>query len=347
MSARRRLPAGLLPLLARWELVLILLILVAGAWSAVLSPYFLDAANLFDLTKPYIVIGLMALGLTFVVISGDIDISVASTLALTMVIFAQLWHGGANIGLASVIALAVGTLLGTANGFLVSVLNLPSLAVTLGTLAAYRGLAFVILGGGGVTGFPETFTRLGFGYVGKSLVPVSLVILLLFGGALTLLLHGTRFGRYVYAIGANREAARFSGIPVVRVRILLFALSGFMAAASGLLYAGFFGTARADAAGGALLDVVTAVVLGGVDIFGGLGTIGGVLLALLLVATLRNGMGVANIPGSIQNIVIGVLLLAAILAGNLSRAVRGRTVAAEATTQSRIPVRQQEEGDRG
>jgi rhamnose transport system permease protein len=347
LSAGRRLPAGLLPLLARWELVLILLILVAGAWSALLSPYFLDAANLFDLTKPYIVIGLMALGLTFVVISGDIDISVASTLALTMVIFAQLWHGGVKIAIASLIALAIGTSLGAVNGFLVSVLNLPSLAVTLGTLAAYRGLAFVVLGGGGVTGFPEAFTRLGFGYVGTSLVPISLLILLLFGGALALLLHGTRFGRYVYAIGANREAARFSGIPVIRVRITLFALSGFMAAVSGLLYAGFFGTARADAAGGALLDVVTAVVLGGVDIFGGLGTIAGVLLALLLVATLRNGMGVANIPGSIQNIVIGVLLLAAILAGNVSRAVRGRNVRPGGANQRRRPVRQQVEGDGG
>jgi rhamnose transport system permease protein len=347
MMAGRRLPAGFLPLLARWELVLIVLILVAGAWSSVLSPYFLDPANLFDLTKPYIVIGLMALGLTFVVISGDIDISIASTLALTMVIFAQLWHAGVNIGVASLIGLAVGILLGTANGFLVSVLNLPSLAVTLGTLAAYRGLAFVILGGGGVTGFPETFTRLGFGYVGTSLIPISLVILLLFGGALALVLHGTRFGRYVFAIGANREAARFSGIPVIRVRIMLFALSGFMAAASGLLYAGFFGTARADAAGGALLDVVTAVVLGGVDIFGGLGTVGGVLLALLLVATLRNGMGVANIPGSIQNIVIGVLLLAAILAGNLSRAVRGRTVGTGGANQRRRPAGHQKEGERG
>jgi len=268
----------------------------------------------------------MALGLTFVVVAGDIDISVASTLALSMVIFAVAWRAGVNIWLASLIGLAVGTVLGAANGVLVGVLKLPSLAVTLGTLAAFRGLAFVVLGGGGVTGFPDTFTRVGIGYVGTSVVPVSLVVLLAFGVVLAILLHGTRFGRYVYAIGANREAARFSGIPVMRVRVLLFTLSGFMAAAAGLIYAGFFGTARADAAGEALLDVVTAVVLGGVDIFGGLGTIGGVLLAILLIATLRNGMGVANIPGSIQNIVIGGLLLAAILAGNLSRAVRERPV---------------------
>src|SRR5260370_29070274 len=174
---------------------------------------------------------------------------------------------------AALIGLPLGTLLGAANGILVSFFNLPWLAVPLGTLAAYRGLAFVILGGGGVTGFPDAFTRLGLGYVGTSVVPVSLVILLLFAGALALLLHGTRFGRYVYAIGANREAARFSGIPVIRVRILLFALSGFMAAAPGLLYAGFFGTARADAAAGALLDVVTAAIRGGCDNFGDLGTV--------------------------------------------------------------------------
>ena len=142
-------------LVGRWEFVLVLLILAAGAWSASLSPFFLDTENLLDLMKPYTMIGLMALGLTLVVVAGEIDISVASTLAVCVVVFADVWQHGVNIWLACFIGLLVGTGLGLFNGVLVGVLHLPSLAVTLGTLAAYRGLAFVILGSEGITGFPQ------------------------------------------------------------------------------------------------------------------------------------------------------------------------------------------------
>jgi rhamnose transport system permease protein len=237
------------------------------------------------------------------------------------------WQHGVNLWLACLIALAVGTGLGIFNGVLVGLLQLPALAVTLGTLAAYRGLAFVILGSAGVTGFPSSFTRLGNGYVGSSPFPVSLAIFVVTAAAFAALLHGTRFGRYVYAIGANREAARFSGVPVDRVRVTLFAISGLMAGVAGLLYASYFATAQADAATVALLDVVAAVVLGGVNIFGGSGTIPGVFLAVVLIAVLRNGMGLANVPGATQSIVIGGLLLGAILVGNLLRGVREQGVA--------------------
>ena len=160
-------------------------------------------------------------------------------------------------------------MLGLVNGLLIGVLNLPSLAVTLGTLAAYRGLAFVILGGEARSNFPPEFTKIGGGYISNEL-PNALLILLGFALVLGLLLHVTRFGRYVYAIGSNREAARFSGIPVTRVRVSVFVLSGLMAGFAGIVYLGFFGAVQADAAGGSeLIDVVTAVVLGGVDIFGG------------------------------------------------------------------------------
>ncbi|MBD0347784.1 MAG: ABC transporter permease [Thermoleophilia bacterium] len=311
---------------ARWEFVLVLLILAAGAWSTTQSPFFLDADNLLDLMKPYIFIGLMALGLTLVVIAGDIDISVASTLAVSVVVFADVWDHGLNIWLACIVGLLVGTGLGIVNGVLVGLLNLPSLAVTLGTLAAYRGVAFVILGGGGITGFPSDYTRLGIGYLGSSIVPLGLAFFVAVAAAFAVLLHATRFGRYVYAIGSNREAARFSGIPVDRVRVTLFAISGLMAAAGGLVYASYFATARADAATVALLDVVAAVVLGGVNIFGGSGTILGVFLAVVLIAVLRNGMGLANIGGETQSIAIGALLLGAILVGNVMRAGREQDI---------------------
>jgi rhamnose transport system permease protein len=309
-------------LLARWESILVLAIIGAGIWSTTLSPYFLKRANLLDLVTPYVFIGLMAFGLTFVVIAGEIDISVVSMLAVSVVCFAQIFEAGVNVWLAGLAALAVATALGLGNGVLVGLLNLPSLAITLGTLAAYGGLAFVILGGEGVASFPNDFTQIGGGYLWGNQLPVALLVL--FGAALLLglLLHATRFGRYVFSIGSNREAARFSGIPVARVRVSVFALSGLMAGVGGVVYIGYFGSARADAGTGALLDVVTAVVLGGVDIFGGAGSMLGVLLALILVAELRNGMQLANIAGETQDIVIGALLLGAIVAGNLLRAAQ-------------------------
>jgi rhamnose transport system permease protein len=307
---------------ARWETLLVAGIIGAGIWSTTLSPFFLKRANVLDLTSPYIFVGLMAFGLTFVVIAGEIDISVASALAVSVVSFAQIWQAGVNVWLAALAGVAVATALGTINGLLVGVLDLPSLAVTLGTLAAYRGIAYVILGGEGATGFPTSFTNVGGGYIHNEL-PYALLLLL--GSAIVLgfLLHATRFGRYLFAIGSSREAARFSGIPVARVRVTIFALSGLMAGVAGIAYLGFFGSARADAADGSLLDVVTAVVLGGVDIFGGAGSMLGVLLALILVAELRNGMQLANVSGATQDMVIGSILIGAILAGNLIRLVQG------------------------
>jgi rhamnose transport system permease protein len=312
-----------LRLVARWEALLVVLILGAGVWSWTLSPFFLERANLLDLLSPYVFVGLMALGLTFVVVAGDIDISVASTLAVSVVCFAQIWQAGVNVWLAALAGVAIATALGTMNGVLVGVLDLPSLAVTLGTFAAFRGLAFVILGGEGVADFPLGFTNVGNGYIRNEL-PISLLVLLGCAIALGFLLHATRFGRYLYTIGSNRQAARFSGIPVARVRVTIFALSGFMAGVAGVAYVGYFGSARADAADSALLDVVTAVVLGGVDIFGGAGTILGVLLALVLVAEIRNGMALANHAGPLQDIVVGGILVASIVAGNVIRGVRGR-----------------------
>lgn len=307
---------------ARWEGLLVLLIVGGGIWSWTLSSFFLKRANLLDLATPYIFMGLLAFGLTFVVIAGEIDISVVSAMAVSAVAAAQVWDAGANIWLAALVALGVGGVLGLANGLLVGVLNLPSLAVTLGTLAAYRGLAFVILGGGAVSGFPTDFTNIGGGYIANEL-PIALLVLIGFAIALGVVLHATRFGRYLYAIGSNREAARFSGIPVTRVRVTVFVVSGLMAGVAAIVYLGFFGSVQADAASGSeLVNVVTAVVLGGVDIFGGSGSMLGVLLALILIAVLRNGMQLANLGGATQDIVIGGLLVGAILAGNVVRAIQ-------------------------
>jgi len=336
---------------ARWESLLVVLIVAGGIWSWTLSSFFLHTANLLDLTTPYAYLGLMALGLTFVVIAGEIDISVASTMTVSAVSFAQLWHAGANVWLAAFAGLAIAAALGLANGLLIGVLNLPSLAVTLGTLAAYRGLAYVILGGNARSGFPSSFTQIGGGYIHNEL-PVALLVLLAAAFALGVLLHATRFGRYLYTLGSNRETARFSGVPETRVRVTIFVLSGLMAGIAGIVYLGYFGSVQADAASGSeLISVVTAVVLGGVDIFGGAGSMLGVLLALILIAVLRNGMQLANIGGAAQDIVIGGLLVGAILAGNVVRAVQSaglpwrrarspRKEVLETESQPQIPVKE-------
>jgi rhamnose transport system permease protein len=308
-------------LVLRWETLLVVAIVGGGIWSATLSEFFFTRVNLLDLTTPYVFIGLLAFGLTFVVIAGEIDISVTSILAVSVVSFAQLLDHGVNVWVAMAAGLSVAAALGLVNGLLVGVLNLPSLAVTLGTLAAFQGLAFVILSGEGVAEFPPRYLSIGGGYY-KQELPHALVLLVVAAIVLGLLLHATRFGRYLFAIGSNREAARLSGVPASRVRVTVFVISGLMAGVAGIAYVGFFGSARADAAQGSLLDVVTAVVLGGVNIFGGAGTMVGVFLALILVAVLRNGMQLANVGGDTQNIVIGVLLLVAIAAGNLARAAQ-------------------------
>jgi rhamnose transport system permease protein len=315
----RRLLVGTI---VRWEAILVLLIVFVGIWSTTLSDLFLTRANLLDLATPYIFVGIMALGLTFVVIAGEIDISVASILAVSVVVLGQVYEAGANVWLAAAVGLLLATGLGLLNGVLVAVVGLPSLAVTLGTLAAFRGLAFLINSGEGVATFPTRFTNIGIGYVWGQQVPIALLVFLGAAIALGFLLHATRFGRYVFAIGSNREASRYSGIPVTGVRIAVFGVSGLLAGVAGLVYVGFFGSTRADAADGSLLDVVTAVVLGGVDIFGGSGSIVGVVLSVIVVAELRNGMQLDNLGGDTQNIVIGVLLLAAILAGNAIRALQ-------------------------
>jgi rhamnose transport system permease protein len=327
-------------LFARWEVLLLAAILGVGVWSWTLSSVFLTRANLLDLVTPYVFIGLMAFGLTFVVIAGEIDISVVSNLAVSVVCFSQLFSAGLDVWLAAFLGLGIATVLGVANGLLVGILNLPSLAVTLGTLAAYQGLAYVVLAGEGVASFPSGYTQLGGGYLAGNQLPVALLFMLGVALVLGFVLHATRFGRYVFTIGSNREAARFSGIPVPRVRVTVFAISGLLAGVSGAIYVGYFGSARADAGTGSLLDVVTVVVLGGVDIFGGAGSMLGVLLALVLVAELRNGMQLANIAGDTQDIVIGALLLVAIVCGNLLRAAQAGEIGARRLRRGREVITQ-------
>jgi rhamnose transport system permease protein len=298
------------------EVVTLLVLVLAFGISASLSPYFLDARFLFDETSLYMEIGIIALAMALVIISGNIDLSVASGLALLGALSAILHiQWGLPMLLVIPLILGLGGCLGLFNGLLVTRLKLPSLTVTLGTLALYRGIAQILMGDHSVSGFPSWFTGVDYVRVG-GLIPLPLVLFAVLAVAFGLLLHKTVFGRYVFAIGTNEAAARYSGIPVDRVKLLVFVLSGLTMAIGALLMVSRLTVARYDHALGNELAVITAVVLGGVHIFGGRGRIAGVVLALFALGFLRTGMGVANISSEAQLVVIGSLLLFAVALGN-------------------------------
>lgn len=303
--------------LARWpETGTLVILLAAFAAGYFLSPYFLDPFFLFDSTSLYMEIGILALAMTLVIVSGNIDLSVASGLALTAALSAILHvHLGVPMALVIPAALAIGACLGLFNGVLIAKLGLPSLTVTLGTLALYRGLAQVLVGDHSVSGFPGWFT--GIDYVRLfGVIPAPLLIFALLALLFGLLLHKTVFGRYVFAVGANETAARFSGMPVDRVKLTVFVLSGLMMGVAALLMLSRLGVARYDLALSDELVVITTVVLGGVHIFGGHGRLPGVVLALFALGILSTGMGVANVTSQAQLVVIGLLLLVAVAFGN-------------------------------
>jgi rhamnose transport system permease protein len=222
---------------------------------------------------------------------------------------------------AALAALALGSLAGFLNGTLVARMKLPPLVVTLGTYAFYRGVAYVLLGDQAARGYPEAFTYIGQGKLPGTLVPFSVALFAVLAIIFGLVLHRTTFGRYCFSIGNNENATLYSGVPVARIKIILFTVSGFMAGLAGLVLAARFGSTRPDIGTGLELAVITAAVLGGVDINGGKGTIVGAVLSLLLIGLMRFGMGLLNIQGQVQGIVIGALLILSILLPNVAQQI--------------------------
>lgn len=311
------------PFLITWEALLVLLLLIGVVIGSVLSPYFLSSFNLaYALPSSIMEIAIMALPMTLIIIAGEIDLSVASLLGLTSVVLGLLWQRGNPIWLAIGVALLVGLLAGSLNGLLITRLGLPALVVTIGTLALYRGLAYVVLGDQAVSSFPTSFTNLGFGTIPGTALPWSGLIFAILVVIFVVVLHFSRWGRQLYAMGNNKEAARFSGINVNRVKLVLFILSGVIAALAGVIFTARFSSARPDNAVGFELYVVTVVLLGGVNIFGGRGSLLGVVLAIFIVAVLQNVMGLVNISGDIQSLAIGLLLIFSVLGPNIARRIQ-------------------------
>lgn len=295
-----------------WESTLFVLLLLTGLAASLTSPFYLTVDQIsYSLQQSIAVVGLIALGLMAVVVIGEIDISLPAIMALGNILFAQLSQAGAPVWLALLLVGVACALCGLINGLLVVFLGLPSLAITLGAMGAYRALALLLGGQKGFANFQATYFWLGSGTVLDA--PVSLILLAIVAIVLGFIMHGTVLGRTLFACGLNTRAALMSGIRVRAVKITAFAIAGAMSGLASLVYIGQFQSARADNASDMLLFIVTAVVLGGVDIFGGRGNVVGVVLSLLLLGTLENGMGLANVPGSVQTLVIGTVLIVSVL----------------------------------
>ncbi len=312
---------GLLARLKSWEGFLLAILLVIIISNSIRTPAYLSVGNQMNLFILSIEKIIVALIMTFIIINAEIDLSVASMMGLSACTLAWLHSQGVSIPVAFAVGLVVGLLGGAFNGFWIAVVGLPSLVVTLAMLIGYRGLARVLLEDRSIGDFPDWFDALGQQpWVG----PFPLALIIFFGLLLVaiVILQYSGFGRYVYVIGNNREVARYSGVRVQWVKFWLFVASGVIAALAGLLFAARLGAVRGDLALGFELDIITMVLLGGVSIFGGSGSIYGVLLSILIVLNLRNGMSLANITGHIQTGVIGVLLILSVLVPNLAQNAR-------------------------
>jgi len=300
-------------LFARWEALLLVCLAAAFAFGAGTSPYFLAASNISIAVAGAMPGAIVALAMTLVIVTGEIDISVGSITGLCAAVMAVCLERGLPIAAAMPLGFAAGTLAGLLNGALVAYAGLPSLVVTIGTLALYRGVAQIVLEERGVSNFPEWYQSIGFGTVAGTPVPWCLLIFGVLFIGFAVFLHGTHWGRSLFAIGNNREAARFSGIDVGRSVLGVFATSGAMCSVAAVVLTAYLASARADTATGLELPVITAVVLGGVNIFGGSGTMGGVLIAIFVLAFVQNALGLAGVTPEEQQIVTGAVLIATLV----------------------------------
>ena len=297
------------------EAVLALLLVAELIVFALMGTNFLTAASVFEMLRAAAPVGLLALALTPVIVSGGIDLSVGSLLGFSAVMLGELWRdGGLPVGVAAAVTLLIGAAAGALNALLVARLRMPPLIVTLGTFSLFRGLAEGLTAGvENYTGFPAAFLALGQGRVLGAL-PTQALVLAAAAIAYGVLLHWSVVGRALYAIGFSPEGARHAGLPVSRRLALVYVASGLSAAAAGLVYVAYLGQAKADAGTGYELTAITAVVLGGTSIFGGRGTIHGTLLGVAALVVLQHGLRLADLPTEMAGVLTGSLLVAAILA---------------------------------
>ncbi|RUV17459.1 ABC transporter permease [Mesorhizobium sp. M7A.F.Ca.MR.245.00.0.0] len=305
-----------------WEALLVVVAVAIFAINSFASPYFLDPYSLSDLTFNFTEKGLIAFAMALLIISGEIDLSVAAIIALASTMMGMAVQAGAGTPVLVAIGIVVGLGCGAFNGLLVTRLGLPSIVVTIGTMSLFRGIAFIILGDQAYKGYPASFAFFGQGYVWW-VVSFELVLFLIAAVVYWFLLHRTSFGRRVFAIGNNPIAAQFSGVRVGRTKFILFCLTGLMSGIASVLITSRLGSTRPSIAQGYELEVITMVVLGGVSILGGAGSIVGVVLAAFIMGLVTFGLGLLNVPGIVMSIFIGLLLIIVIALPIAWRRLRG------------------------
>jgi len=294
-------------------------LILLGAVLTLLSDRFLTVANLSNVAQQIAVIAIVALGSTFVIISGGIDLSVGSVLALTAAVFAIAFQNlGLPLPVAVVLGLASGTVLGTANGLLITAGRLPPFIATLAMLSTARGLTLVITEGRPLSSFPDEFRLLTSARLFGE-VPVSVILMLALFLVGSLVIRHTVFGRATYAIGGNEEVARLSGVRVARTKVAIYALGGTLAAVGGLVLTSRLNSAQPIAAQGLELDVIAAVVIGGASLSGGQGSLVGTLLGALIIGVLRNGLNLLNVSSFWQQVAVGVVIALAVMTDTLRR----------------------------
>ncbi|PBC01514.1 ABC transporter permease [Mesorhizobium sp. WSM3860] len=291
-----------------WEALLVVIAVLIFAVNSLASPYFLDPWSLSDLTFNFTEKGLIALAMALLIISGEIDLSVAAIVALASTMMGMAVQAGAGTPVLVAIGVVTGLGCGAFNGLLVTRLGLPSIVVTIGTMSLFRGIAFIILGDQAYKGYPESFAFFGQGYVWW-VFSFELALFLLAALVYWFVLHRTSFGRRVFAIGNNSVACQFSGVRVDRIKFILFCLTGLMSGIASVLITSRLGSTRPSIAQGYELEAITMVVLGGVSILGGAGSILGVVLAAFIMGLVTFGLGLLNVPGIVMSIFIGLLLI--------------------------------------
>ena len=295
----------------RWETILLAVAAAIFLFNSLASPFFLNPWNLSDATFNFTEKAIIAFAMALLIVAGEIDLSVASIIAIASTAMGAAATAGAGTPALVVIGLAVGLVAGAFNGFIVTRFQIPSIVVTIGTMSLFRGIAYVVLGDQVYRTYPPGFAWFGQGYVWW-VFSFEFVLFLVLAVIFGIVLHLTVFGRRIYVIGNNPVAAQFSGVRVDRIRFILFLLTGLMSGVAAVLLTSRIGSTRPTIATGYELEVVTMVVLGGVNILGGSGTIPGVVIAAFVMGLVTFGFGLLNVPGIVQSIFIGSLLIGVI-----------------------------------
>jgi len=310
-------------LFASWEMLLLGVAIAIFIANSFASPYFLNAWNLSDATFNFTEKALIAFAMTLLIISGEIDLSVAAIIALASTAMGAAAQMGVGTPGLVLIGIGTGLVCGAINGGLVAGLKLPSIVVTIGTMSLFRGISYIVLGDKAYGGYPESFAYFGQGYV-VWVFSFEFVLFIAFALIFGVLLHATSFGRRISAIGNNEFASRFSGIPVERMKFTLFMLTGLMSGIAAVCLTSRLGSTRPSIAQGWELEIITMVVLGGVSILGGAGSIIGVVIAAFVMGLVTFGLGLLNVPGIVMSIFIGLLLIITISLPILGRKFKAR-----------------------